>query len=88
MEPEPVPPKAKTEPLGPPIWRIDAVKIALRKAGITLFALLITFMYVFICGYTRDMFAIKLQRYEQQKKYSDIKRSLLVSEHNVNIQLL
>ena len=64
---------------------MDAVKIALRKAGITIFALLITFMYVFICGYTRDMFVIQLQRYEQQKKYADVKRSLLVSEHNVDI---
>lgn len=45
-------------------------------------------MYVFINGYARDSFAIQLQRYEQQKKYSDIKRALLVSEHNVNIQLL
>lgn len=56
-EPEPDP-QASTQSFGKPIRRVDAVKIALRKAGITIFALLITFMYVFICGYTRDMFAM------------------------------
>lgn len=88
VEPEPNPLDMKEQSLGKPIKRREVAKTSLQKLGITVFSLLITFMYVFINGYARDSFAIQLQRYEQQKKYSDIKRALLVSEHNVNIQLL
>ena len=88
VEPEPNPLDMKEQSLGKPIKRREVAKTSLQKLGIIVFSLLITFMYVFINGYARDSFAIQLQRYEQQKKYSDIKRALLVSEHNVNIQLL
>lgn len=85
VEPKPNPPDEKPQSFGRPIKRPLIVKISLSKTIIVVFSLLITFIYVFVNGYARDMFAAQLQKYEQQKKYSDIKRSLLVSEHNVNI---
>ena len=88
LDVQPRPGRPGPQSFGKPIRWVDVVKMVLRKAGIAVFALLVTFMYVFISGYARDMFVIQLQRYEQQKKYSDIKRALLVGEHNMNIQLL